>query len=240
MACHNAATATLSSVTFPSSVEIKNLGGEAVCMQCHQGRQSTVSVDTSIKTNADPNKPDVASTKLSFANIHYFAAAATQYGTLAKGGYEYKGQSYDGKFQHPAPYDTCVGCHNSHSLELELKECATCHAGVAKVEGLADAMLNEMIDLGHGITGLALNLDETEVAVIILGEPKQIERFENLTEVRPTIIWFYDGMIEYGLPNSFNVVFFKRDAVGEYILYSPIQYGPQNLLTNYSGVHLPL
>jgi F-type H+-transporting ATPase subunit alpha len=42
--------------------------------------------------------------------------------------------------------------------------------GVAKIEGLTDAMLNEMIDLGHGITGLALNLDETEVAVIILGD----------------------------------------------------------------------
>ena len=25
--------------------------------------------------------------------------------------------------------------------------------GVAKVEGLTDAMLNEMLDLGHGITG---------------------------------------------------------------------------------------
>ena len=28
--------------------------------------------------------------------------------------------------------------------------------GVAKVEGLSDAMLNEMLDLGHGITGMAL------------------------------------------------------------------------------------
>src|SRR5512147_2318576 len=42
--------------------------------------------------------------------------------------------------------------------------------GVARIEGLSDAMLNEMIDLGHGITGLALNLDETEVGVIILGD----------------------------------------------------------------------
>src|SRR5438046_1949469 len=40
--------------------------------------------------------------------------------------------------------------------------------GVARVEGLTDAMLNEMLDLGHGITGLALNLEETEVGVIIL------------------------------------------------------------------------
>jgi F-type H+-transporting ATPase subunit alpha len=47
--------------------------------------------------------------------------------------------------------------------------------GVAKIEGLSDAMLNEMIDLGHGIVGLALNLEETEVGVIILGDYTQLE-----------------------------------------------------------------
>src|SRR5512144_671044 len=47
--------------------------------------------------------------------------------------------------------------------------------GVARIEGLSDAMLNEMIDLGHGITGLALNLDETEVGVVILGDYTKLE-----------------------------------------------------------------
>ncbi len=47
--------------------------------------------------------------------------------------------------------------------------------GVAKVEGLADVMLNEMLDFGHGITGLALNLDETEVGVIILGDYTKLQ-----------------------------------------------------------------
>jgi F-type H+-transporting ATPase subunit alpha len=55
--------------------------------------------------------------------------------------------------------------------------------GVAKVEGLADAMLNEMLDLGHGITGLALDLDETEVGVIILGDYTELEEGD---EVRAT------------------------------------------------------
>ncbi len=55
--------------------------------------------------------------------------------------------------------------------------------GVARIEGLADVMLNEMIDLGHGITGLALNLDETEVAAIILGDYTQLHEGE---EVRAT------------------------------------------------------
>jgi len=47
--------------------------------------------------------------------------------------------------------------------------------GVARVEGLSDAMLNEMLDLGQGITGLALNLEETEVGVIILGDYTQLK-----------------------------------------------------------------
>jgi hypothetical protein len=135
-ACHNAATATLDSVTFPSGVVVKDLGGEARCMTCHQGRQSTVSVDTSIKTNADPNKPDEASTKLGFANIHYFAAGATQYGGVAKGGYQYAGKAYDVKFAHVVGLDTCIDCHDQHSLEIRIEECAACHPGVQKKEDL--------------------------------------------------------------------------------------------------------
>src|ERR1041384_1142204 len=55
--------------------------------------------------------------------------------------------------------------------------------GVARIEGLSDAMLNEMIDLGHGVTGLALNLDETEVGVVVLGDYTQLEEGD---EVRTT------------------------------------------------------
>ena len=55
--------------------------------------------------------------------------------------------------------------------------------GVARIEGLSDAMLNEMIDLGHGVTGLALNLDETEVGVVILGDYTKLEEDD---EVRAT------------------------------------------------------
>ncbi|HEY1172549.1 MAG TPA: F0F1 ATP synthase subunit alpha [Verrucomicrobiae bacterium] len=42
--------------------------------------------------------------------------------------------------------------------------------GVAKIEGLTDAMANEMLDFGNGVIGLALNLEETEVGAIILGD----------------------------------------------------------------------
>src|SRR5687767_10629794 len=55
--------------------------------------------------------------------------------------------------------------------------------GVAKLEGLADVMLNEMLDFGHGITGLALNLEETEVGAIVLGDYTQLQEGD---EVRAT------------------------------------------------------
>ncbi len=55
--------------------------------------------------------------------------------------------------------------------------------GVARVEGLGDAMLNEMLDLGRGITGLALSLEETEVGVIILGDYTSLQEGD---EVRAT------------------------------------------------------
>ena len=47
--------------------------------------------------------------------------------------------------------------------------------GVARVEGLGDVMLNEMLDLGNGVTGLALSLDETDVGVVILGDDTRLE-----------------------------------------------------------------
>ncbi|MGA0407491.1 MAG: F0F1 ATP synthase subunit alpha, partial [Limisphaerales bacterium] len=47
--------------------------------------------------------------------------------------------------------------------------------GVAKIEGLSGCMLNEMLDFGNGTTGLALNLEETEVGAIILGEYTDIK-----------------------------------------------------------------
>jgi len=46
--------------------------------------------------------------------------------------------------------------------------------GVAKVEGLSDVMLNEMISFPGGVTGLALNLEEGEVGVVLLGEYQSI------------------------------------------------------------------
>jgi len=42
--------------------------------------------------------------------------------------------------------------------------------GVAKVEGLSDVQLNEMIEFPGDVKGIAMNLEESEVGVVLLGD----------------------------------------------------------------------
>src|SRR3990172_4612814 len=134
-ACHDEAALTLTSVTFPSGAEITGLGPEARCMQCHQGRASKTIVDDSIQ-KANLTDDDTIGKDLGFTNIHYLAAATTLYGAQAQGGYEYDGKTYDARFQHVAGVNTCVGCHDPHSLELRLEKCQECHSGVTTADDL--------------------------------------------------------------------------------------------------------
>jgi len=46
--------------------------------------------------------------------------------------------------------------------------------GVARIEGLSDVQLNEMIEFPGGLYGLALNLEETEVGCVLLGEGEDV------------------------------------------------------------------
>jgi len=46
--------------------------------------------------------------------------------------------------------------------------------GVARIEGLSGAMLNEMIEFPGGVFGQVLNLEETEVGAIVLGDYTKI------------------------------------------------------------------
>src|ERR1043166_8812839 len=55
--------------------------------------------------------------------------------------------------------------------------------GVARIEGLSDVMLNEMIEFPGGVMGLALNLEETEVGAILLGDTTKVREGD---EVRTT------------------------------------------------------
>ncbi|MBK6849387.1 MAG: Ig-like domain-containing protein [Proteobacteria bacterium] len=201
-ACHNPKADRLASVVFPSGIEIKDVGPEARCMTCHQGRSSTFAVEESIanvaglKVTVDAMKAQIAARrddlsvrrraelygvgaegsgtsakpaidglqaiiassaldldavppaidhdgnadtppiKLGFLNIHYYAAGATLNAGRALGGYQYKDKVYDWRFRHVPGYDTCVGCHDSHSLAVKTSACQSCHTGADSVEKL--------------------------------------------------------------------------------------------------------
>lgn len=65
---------------------------------------------------------------------------------------------------------------------------------------------------------------------ILLGEPREIQRYDGYNELTPSELWFYEGDVAKGLPSFFYLLFFKRHGVGEYQLYHPIADGPQALL----------
>jgi hypothetical protein len=139
-ACHNDVTGNMTTVVMPSGIELMGLGDESRCIQCHQGRASTVSVNAGLEEAGLAGEADLdtVSEEVGFSNIHYYAAAATQFGTMAKGGYEYDGKSYDSKFEHVEGYDTCISCHDSHTLEVKLDDCVQCHEGLTSAEELVN------------------------------------------------------------------------------------------------------
>ena len=146
IACHNPVTLSKTTVTFPSGVTI-TAGDDVRCMECHQGRESKASVDAQIERFAvtdldlvvEPIKDDQGNdVRFGFRNVHYYAAAATLYGGMTHGGYEYDGKGYDAKNTHVAGFDNCIGCHNPHTLEVKIDQCANCHTDVATIEDLKD------------------------------------------------------------------------------------------------------
>jgi predicted CXXCH cytochrome family protein len=124
--CPNDAVKKMTSVVLPSGYSHPDPGSSASCMTCHQGRNSTSSLQAAInKVNGLDN--DTVSDKLAFVNVHYRAAAATLLGSLAKGAYEYEGKNYAGRNNHVPQLATCTACHNPHSTKVEPALCIGCH-----------------------------------------------------------------------------------------------------------------
>ncbi|MEO0651956.1 MAG: F0F1 ATP synthase subunit alpha, partial [Planctomycetota bacterium] len=47
--------------------------------------------------------------------------------------------------------------------------------GVARVWGLDDCMMNELLEFPGGVRGVALNLEEDNVGVVLLGDATQVK-----------------------------------------------------------------
>jgi hypothetical protein len=151
-------------VKFPSGAVIDSGDPNMnLCMNCHQGRTSKVTVDQATENIED----DTVAEDLSFLNIHYFAAGATRFGTEAKGAYEYDGKEYVGFFEHISDFDSCTECHSTHGLDVQVAECADCHDGVETVEDLRAIRESEPDYDGDGNTteGLAEEIETMREAL---------------------------------------------------------------------------
>jgi F-type H+-transporting ATPase subunit alpha len=58
--------------------------------------------------------------------------------------------------------------------------------GIARVSGLPDAAVNELLEFEGGVIGLALNLDEESIGTVVLGEGEEVAGIEEGSSVRAT------------------------------------------------------
>lgn len=208
--CHNPVASAIVSVTFPSGkVVTPSAGGEALCMTCHQGRESKVSVDKQINTTfkvidvdavVAPIKDDKGNNvNFGFRNIHYFAAGATLYGSQAQGGYQYDGKVYDPKFRHVEGLETCVACHDQHATKVRVEKCGECHEGVKTVEDLQKVrMVGSMVDYNgngdvkEGIAAELKGLQDTLYSSIQM-YAKEVAKTEIVYDPAAYPYWFVAG-----------------------------------------------
>jgi F-type H+-transporting ATPase subunit alpha len=68
-----------------------------------------------------------------------------------------------------------IASAKSSTLQSNVGKVREISDGVAKIEGLSGVASNEMIEFPGGVFGLALNLEETEVGAVILGDFEHIK-----------------------------------------------------------------
>jgi F-type H+-transporting ATPase subunit alpha len=77
--------------------------------------------------------------------------------------------------------DFVAGYQPAGASKTEVGTVVDAADGIAHVEGLPGAMANELLRFADGTLGLALNLDENEIGVIVLGEFTGIEEGMEVT-----------------------------------------------------------
>ena len=66
----------------------------------------------------------------------------------------------------------------SYAVDVDVAEVGTIVSvgdGIARVHGVERAMAGEMLEFPHGVFGIALNLEEESVGVVLLGDYTEIK-----------------------------------------------------------------
>jgi len=165
--CHNQAATDLEKITFPSGEVMTETSASAICMVCHQGRESSDSVNAAIAGGEE----DTVNGDLGFINVHYAASAATMFGGSVRGGYQYEGKTYAERFAHVPDFNTCTTCHDPHTTKVvAVDQCVACHKGAETVRAIrtTPADIDGDGDVSEGISAEISTLHEKLGAAISL------------------------------------------------------------------------
>ena len=202
-------------VTFASGLAVNSGDNNMnLCMTCHQGRESTASVNKAIAGM----EADVPNPKLSIVHVHYYPAGATIYGTEAKVGYEYSGKSYVGRNNHVPGMNTCTACHDAHAGEVHTEKCGTCHQGSKPTAG-ADRIESQKKALYAAIQQYARTVGGAPIAFSPEGFPYWYTDTNGNGKIDPEELKFANGYKTYTprlLQAVYNSTFLLRDPGAAY------------------------
>lgn len=216
-ACHNDTSLDKDHAVMPSGNQLDGLGGNADCMECHQGRASGVQVAE--VTNGLPD--DTVNTEISAPNLHNRAVGPTQYGGQAIGGYEYPDQTYAGRYPHVTSFNTCSECHDAHSLDVDAQRCSACHPDV---RGSADFPTIRISNIDYDGDGDTIEGMAGEIETMQLKLQLAIDRYTAKTEGVESIVLTSRFTNEAGdsyttwtprlMRSAFNYVYSDKDTAG--------------------------
>lgn len=153
MTCHQGRSSTDavdSDVIAAAEVDISDIESDTSLSEAEKRAAIRERMDGQVNADVVP-QPANTDDNLGFVNIHYYAAGATLNAGRVRGGYQYVGQTYDWRFRHVPGKDTCIGCHDPHSLQVKIDECKTCHTAVQSLGDLKDIRM--MASLGTDYDG---------------------------------------------------------------------------------------
>jgi hypothetical protein len=226
----------VSKVTFANGITVDSGNNDTnLCMTCHQGRESTASLNKAI-AGLPLDTPDP---KLNFVHVHYFPAGATRYGTEAKVAYEYEGKTYVGRFEHMPNVSACTDCHQPHTGEVKIDRCGGCHDkikvvadlanirmstrgdfdGNGKEEGLAREIANLQAELYVAIQAYAKNVGGKPIAFTKAAFPYWYADTNGNGRIDPEEVKMDNKYTAYTprlLQATFNYTFVLRDTGGAY------------------------